>query len=275
MSKKNGVMLLFLFIPLLATYFLSQRQVAAFRADYSYRLHANMSRLPDIVVEILAGEFKGLVADYLLLDAAAFIGSSQSLETSSDEDWNAVARLLEQSSRLDPCFRNTYILTQGALPWRAHKYHETIKILARSKQHLSWDWIPGFFIGFDSYFFLKDNLTASQELMEASKIEGAPFTLATLASRLASQAGRTRAAIEFLSAVYENTEDQDAKNVIQVRIQALQGVQALQIAVGTFQIQFGRKPDTLDELVEKGVLPHLPVNPYNKPYSYVDGKIDF
>jgi hypothetical protein len=272
MKKKGILTIVSLLSVFLITYCLSRSRVDSYRVDYVYRLHAAAMPLPTEVLHILAGEFKGMVANYLLLEAASFIGSNQK---ATAEDWDAVARLLDQSSSLDPYFRQTYRLAQSTLAWEANKVEAAITILERSNKHLDWDWQPGFFIGFDYYYFLNDNLTAAQKLMETSKVPGAPIALATLASRLASKSGQTGAAIEFLVAIYENTDDEETKELLTQRILALKGVQTINGAIGVFKDRFGRLPTSLDELVDKGILSALPVNPYNRPFSIKNGRVEF
>lgn len=271
--KRAGVLtILALLSVLIALYILARVRIDSYRTDYVYRLHAAASPLPNIALEALAGEFKGMVANYLFLEAASFIGGKQD---ASEKDWNAVARLLDQSSYLDPYFKQTYRLTQSSLPWQAKRPDKAIPILERSKKHLSWDWEPGFFIGFDYFYFFKDNLKASRELMEASRVPDAPIALATLASRLASKAGQTRAAIDFLTAIYEKTSDKETRELLKNRIVALNGVELLSDAVERFQKRFQRLPDTLTELVDKGIISALPANPYNRPFSLNNDRVDF
>lgn len=274
MKRKSTLIFLCVAATLAAFYVVARSRVNTIRSDYTYKLHAIALPLPEKAVMALAGEFKGLAADYLLLEAVSFIGSRQAFHA-SPEDWEAVARLLDQSSLLDPYFRQTYLIAQATLPWRAQKVEEALTILERSKKHLPWDWIPGFFIGFDYFFFFKDNLTAAEKLMEASKIDNAPISVATLGSRLASEAGQTRAAIEFLTAVYEKSDDEFAKEVLKKRIEALEGVSTLETAIARFKAQNHRNPHSLDELVDQSILPVLPANPYNRSYSLKHGKVDF
>jgi hypothetical protein len=263
-----------LFTVLLTLYTVARSRVDVLRADYAYRLHAAAPPFSAEMMIALSGEFKGIAADYLLLEAASFFGS---MEKGTPSDWEAVSRLLDQSSSLDPYFKQTYLLAQSILPWYAQKTNEALTILERSKKHLTWDWLPGFFLGFDYHFFLNDNLTASEELMEASKIANlsTSIALSSWASRLASKAGQTIAAIDFLSAVYEKTEDEESKKLLEERIIALRGVEALQSAIDRFQSQFGRMPDTLDELVDTSILSAIPPNPYGRPYTLKDGLVEF
>ena len=272
--KDNLIVAIAFAAMLVLNIFAHMRLEACSSGDGRYRLHAASLAVPSVIVEAMAGEFKGLAADYLLLEAGSFLGSRYASQADQN-DWDAVARLLEQSNKLDPYFRQTYMLTQSVLPWQTKKLPEALSILERSKKHLPWDWIPGYYIGFDYYFFINDNATAARYLMESSRVPGAPIALATLASRLASRSGSAEAAIEFLKSILVNTKNEGKKEMLKVRISALEGVVTLQQAMDKFKAQFGHLPKSLNELVESSNLTELPVNPYGRPYTIKDGVIDF
>lgn len=259
---------------LFAGYGFSHGRVEDSRADIKYKLHAAAIPVPDKLIRALAGEFKGVLADYLLLEAASFNGSRESFSASS-EDWDAVARLLKQSNLLDPHFRSTYILAHTTLSWRAQKHDDALAILKNSKEHLPLDWLPGFYMGFTHFYFLKDNLAAAKELMSAAKIPDSPFYLATMAGRLAAEGGQIDVAIGFLTIMYEKSEEEENRKRIRERIQALQGIKILQDAVHSFQIRYGRTPDKLEELVSSEILSAIPDNPYRRPYTLVEGKVKY
>ncbi|MFZ7110471.1 MAG: hypothetical protein ACOWYE_02205, partial [Desulfatiglandales bacterium] len=207
MRKVRPLFILFVFF--LAAYWMTFTRVFEHRARLSAEgIRASAPTLTPEAAKILAGEFKGLLADYLVIDAAAFIGGHTE---ATQEDWDAVSLLLRQSMALDPHFKQTYYLVQSALAWDAKRYDAAIELLKKSKDSRPWDWVPGFFVGFNYYFFLKDDLTASEHLMEASRVENAPLLLNTLASRLAQRAGRTGSAIAFLKTMYEKTEDEEVR----------------------------------------------------------------
>jgi hypothetical protein len=147
--------------------------------------------------------------------------------------------------------------------------------LERSRQHRTWDWIPGFFIAFNHFYFFEDHTAASEALMAASRVHAAPPALATWAARLASKTGQFQTAIEFLSGMYESTEDEQQKAMLKTRIEALQGAYVIQQAVDRYQHLFGQLPATLDELTDDDILPDLPANPYGRPYALKDGIVEF
>ncbi|KJS28486.1 MAG: hypothetical protein VR64_24185 [Desulfatitalea sp. BRH_c12] len=271
--KKNEIFIfIFLLLFSLIIFVNSQIRVTDSRSDLKHQLQISATPMAPEMLKAFAGEFKGVVADYLLLEAASFIGANIKAD---EKQWDAVCRLLDQSSILDPYFQQTYIIAQGSIPWQTQKIQQAMTILERSKKHRTWDWRPGFLLGFNHFYFMKDNSKASQELMQASKIPGAPIGLATWGSRLASKAGEYQVAIEFLSAMYENTEGVSQKRMLKDRIDAVAGAYQLQQAVERFKDRYDRVPDTLEELLGSSILPELPRNPYNRSYVLKDGNIEF
>lgn len=263
----------FLLIPALtASYIMSYTQVRDLRSRAARKERATPPFLPPVIMQAIAGEFKGLAADFLLLEAAAFLGGRW--ET-TPEDWDAVHALLAQSQALDPYFKQTYYYVQTFLVWEAKKYRKALELLEIAKKHRPWDWYPGYFIGFDYFYFLKENLKASHALIEASRIPGAPPLLATLGARLAQKAGQTRTAIAFLQTMYAETEDDNTRKILSLRIKALKGVLILETGIDQFKGMFGRPPKKLEELVTVGILEKLPKNPYQTPYTYENGEIGF
>ena len=230
------------------------------------------------VLEIAAGEFKSLLADYLLLKASVYLGGRYSTPASSKK---AVSTLFRQSATLDPYFFQTCYYVQGYLPWWKGAYvKQGIDILEISRAHRYWDWQPGFYIAFDYFYFLKDNLTSSRYLMALSENfeSSSSVFLGLLGARLSQQGGQTKASIAFLRTMHKKTENEKAKEEIEQRIVALKGILKIEKAIARFKaIFFGHSPDTLDQLVEAGMLERLPENPWrsDKTYLYENGQIDF
>ncbi|MDY6825202.1 MAG: hypothetical protein SWH68_15640 [Thermodesulfobacteriota bacterium] len=231
------------------------------------------SALPPAFLKVAAGEFKGLMADYLLLKGVAFLGGRH--ET-TERDINTIHTLFQQSLALDPYFLQTCYYIQAYLVWHGKNYEEDIELLKISKNHRTWDWLPAFFIGFDYHYFLRDNLKAATYLMEASKKPGASPFLANLAARLSQRGGQTEAAIAFLKSMRLQTKDDKVKEQFDKRIRALEGVKLLEKGIAQYKAKFNHHPQSLDDLVTSGILSGLPENPYKKPFVLEDdGGIEF
>lgn len=170
-------------------------------------------------VKIVAGEFKGLMADYLLLEIGSFIGSGQIIYT---DDWKKVCRSFEQVLALDPYFQQTYLYVQGNLPGDAKMPKKAIEFLDISRKHRPWDWRPGHYMGFNYYFYLNDYANASEIFLETAKIKDAPVLMALLGGRFALKSQRTEAALILLNSMLEDeTLDDKSRKEIEQRIQDL------------------------------------------------------
>ena len=261
-----------LFALLIIFYSFSAARVKEYRAYAPSSSRASAMLVAPEIIKIAAGEFKGILADYLLLKASVFLGGRYE---AAENDWIAVYHLFKQSLALDPYFFQTCYFIQANLPWEAKMPQKAVELLEISREYRYWDWQPGFYIGFDHFHFLNDNLTASRYLMETSKMPNAPTLLGLLGARLAQKGGKTEAGIIFLQAMYKNTDDKKTRRQINVRIEALQGVLVIEKAIEKFVSKFGNPPQSLDEMVEVGIIAQLPKNPYKKHFDYKDGIIGF
>lgn len=221
--------------------------------------------LPVVMTQVIAGEFKGLFSDYAVMEAGSIIGKKEKV---TPDEWKTVERLFDHALALDPYFQQSYILLQGTLPWYTKDYDVTIALLEKSRDHRFWDWIPGFFIGFDYFYFVKDDLKASEHLMEASSVKDAPPTLATFGARLAQQSGKNETAISFLRMMLEKEKDQDKRDMLVKRINAHLTIDILEKGITSYRGKYGKNPDKLDDLVSAGILAKLPKNPYGYSFGY-------
>jgi len=244
----------------------SQVAVRSARSNLLHTFRSPRSQLPEEALIMLAGEFKGLVADYLLLEVGSFIGSNQD---GSPEDWHNVYLALKKSMALDPNFQQTYLYAQGTLPWEAKMPEKAIELLEISRQNRPWDWIPGQYMGFDYFYFLKDYAKASEVFLETARIKNSPPIIADLGARFAHKTRQTEAAIALLSGIIMD-EGLDAykKGEIQNRVAALEGVLLLERAISRYQAQYHNNPASLESLIDCGLLPKMPFNPYADTFFY-------
>ena len=272
MTRAADIKCLLIALALLAPYTLGTYMLHSTRDLKKSDLRAVSPVLPPQVMKVLAGEFKGLASDVLLIEAAAFLGSNKK---PTDEDYEGLSNLFSHVLALDPFFKQAYYLVQASLSWEGKRYDKANELLGVSRDNRRWDWVPGFFIGFNYFYFIKDNLEASRQLMEASKVPNAPLALATLASRLAAKSGQTLTAIVFLKAMLEKTEDEDKRKELELRIEALKGVLTLEQALERYRSAFGNEAQSLEELVTSGIIAELPINPYERPFELREGVISF
>jgi hypothetical protein len=241
--------------------------------------------LPPIALLALAGEFKGLMANYLTLEVGAQLGTELARKpeggfrlVKKQYDWPSIHRLFIASQALDPSFAQTYIVAQGWLPWEpAGMVAETQEILKTAVRNRPWDWQPAHSMGFNTYYFLNQPGEAGKIFLEAAKTPNAPPFLSILGARLAQKGGETEAAIIIMKSMLadKNPEEPGYPDMLD-RLHALEGVRVIEQASNSYEKTLGRKPSSLSELTASGILAALPPNPYNLDYCMdMDGVIYF
>lgn len=243
-------------------------------AGQTQRQASGLWDLPPVALLALAGEFKGLMADYLVLEAGARLGTEVVRNPEGGfrvvrkhYDWPGIHRLFVASQTLDPSFAQTYTVAQGWLPWDAKMLPETQAILKIATIHRPWDWQPAHAMGFNTYYFLKQPGEAGKIFLEAAKTPNAPPFLSILGARLAQKGGETEAAIVIMKSMLadKNPEEPGYTDMVE-RLQALEGVRVIEQAASRYEKTMGRKPSSLAELTASGQLAALPPNPYNLEY---------
>jgi hypothetical protein len=228
--------------------------------------------LPSPILKITALEFDGLAADFLFLKALTFYGGTLERKERpriKEQEWRWMYDVLNASTDLDPYFFDPYYFANANLTWEAHMTKETNTLLAKGNRYREWDWTIPFFMGFNEFYFLKDNAKASEYFMEGAKRPDAPSLLTTLAVRMAYKGNRTKIAIVFIQETLKETKDKTTRKELEIRLETLRGVFALEQAIEVYQDKHGKLPRDLKELQDRGIIAHIPAEPYGGEF-YID-----
>jgi len=271
MNIKKLTLNLIVISSLLTGYSICSSSVRTYREEMiAENLRAEALMVSPTLLKVISGEFKGLWADYLQLKASIFLGG---YSKSTAEDWEVVYLLFKQSLALDPWFFQTCYYTQGILAWQKTMSERAIELLKISAEHRYWDWEPRFYIGFDYFYFLKENLMAAKYLSVAAKLPGAPPIVATLGARLAQKAGQTETAIAILRIMLDRTDNEALKLRLEKRIKVHLGMLIIERSIAIYAQKYGKSPASLNELIDKGIIDQLPENPYVETYTYENGHV--
>lgn len=275
MAKNNYFANIVIGLLLFFSYVISYTSLSTAKHNNTNIKNASgIEQLPPIVLSIIAGEFKGLLADYLVIDAGSRVGTKiirnregNFIEEKRNIDWQMIKRTLIASQYLDPSFEQTYVVAQGWLPWEAGMVNEMQNILLIAQKNRPWDWKPIHFRGFNTYYFFNHPGEAGIIFLEAAQIPNAPTFLSILGSRLAQKGGETSTAILLIKSMlmHKNPQDPDFQ-ALSDRLKALQSVALIEQAVHSFSQDSGRNPHSLKELIDSGKLTKIPENPYNLPF---------
>ena len=253
-------------IFLLAAYAFSFLQVKDLRANLPPETkRAQALAVDPTILKIASGPFKGLVADYLSIKAAVFLGGAWD---STEEDWEAVYTLFKQSLYLDPMFFQNAYYIQGLLSWRKGMQQRAVDLLKYHADYRYWDWESMFYVGFDYFYYLKDNASAAECMKISSERPAAPPIAASLAVRLSYKAGQTLTAIAMLKTMYEQAQDEKLKEQYGKRLEAHLAAHVIEQAIEKYKTINGRPPHSLTDLVISGTIKELPENPLGTPFKY-------
>ena len=253
----------------IAMLYIATSTITMYRRDLPPEIaRAEVANVDSTLLEILSGEFKGLLSDYMLLKAAIVIGGDLSQLTR--KDWEAVYSLYKLSVALDPySYQNAYYV-QGNLAWIDGMASRAIDLIKITVEHRPWHWEPKWYVAFDYFEYLHDKANAEIYMTEAAKTPGAPPVVAFLAARLVSREGRqnTLAALTMLKAMHELSDREEYKKTLETRIRAYEGLYQIEQAISAYQKKYKHFPSSIEDLVTSGVLTSIPKNPYGESFIY-------
>jgi len=215
------------------------------------------------------------MSDFLLLQISSFLGSNQKI---SNQEWQKINLGYQQVLTLDPYFQQALMQIQGIMAWNRDMTPAAIDLLKIPEKNRPWDWMPGYYIGFDYYYFLQDFEKASEIFLKTAAIKKAPLLIALLGSRFAVQGQRVETSLLSLKYMVEDPElSEESKKEIQDRIVMLKGILILEKAVEQYKTLYAKLPESLNDLIKENIIPALPEHPEFMPYRYNNqtGKIKY
>lgn len=240
-----------------------------FEEKLGYVPHAN-------VIKYLAGDQQLFIAGTLVTKVLFYFGSvsdKAANKVSSPPDYRSINEVLVTSLKLDPYNIDVYYFSQAIFVWDVGRVKEANAILDYGMKHRTWDWYLPFFAGFNNAYFLKDYEKAAYYYKRAGELSGIELHL-KLAGRYMYESGRTTLAIAYLKTILRGAKNEAVKHDLRIRLKAFDGVRRIEIARNRFRADTGRLPSSPDEMVTRGYLPRVPVDPYGGTfYLEADGKV--
>ena len=227
--------------------------------------------LPSKLIGPMALEFKGPASDFLLLKLMTFIGGEfHELKASRKQHYNYIKQALETITDLDPYFWDAYLFAEALLAWDAGDYRAANDLLLKGRKYRPNDYRLPYYLGFNHYYFLKDNKNGARFLMEASRLPGSPSLLATLAARLSAYDSDYQIGILFLKEMLRSTTDDRIIRRFKARLQVLESLDMLEKKVALYEKIYRKKPSSLDQLVVAGLIKKIPEDPYGGEFILLE-----
>ena len=268
MTSVKGILMLVILVGM-ASY--CNTRLYTFHVERKDQTFSQLALIPGPVAKAASLEFSGVASDYLMLQTLSFLGEKLMNKRSlSKEQWHVIYKALDQVTWLDQRFLDPYVLAAITLPWEAGMVRETNDLLEKIIKVRPDDHRPFLFLWYNYFYFLKDPATAAQYLERAARIPGAPEYYANLAARSSFYGKKTQAGILFLKEIIQETNDPNRKQFLLLRLQALEKIAFLEQKIQEFKRLYNTLPDSLENLVEKGLIDRIPEDPYGGNFYIVD-----
>jgi tetratricopeptide (TPR) repeat protein len=224
--------------------------------------------LPDTkYVRLVTLGFDTFVSRILWFNTVNYFGK----QYLSGNDYQWLYHNCKLVTELDENATHAFEFCGTLLSWMAQEPERSNEILTHAIQSHPETWRFRYLRGFNYWYFLSRKDLAKEDFKIASKLPNAPRILASLATRLMIAEDDPQTAIAFLRDLIENTRDENVKQALGEKLKRAfisRDKRILAKAVGIFDQMFGRKPFSLSELVEKGIINRLPVEPFGGEYLF-------
>lgn len=253
------------------------REVSADRRPEQVDALLESPRLPASVVRLISLGFESALADLSYLQAIQLFGEkrfdrSHELRVVRS---NAVARLLDHTTDLDPRFDYAYIFGAYTIPvpdegYRTHNIDPTIELLRKGVNNGSDDWRIPFNLAYQ-HSLLGEFTQAAEAMSEAARRPGRPEYLLFLATRMSAQGDSLETGIAMAQAMLDASATEEQRVELDARIRLLvmeKHLRALEAAIDGYRTANGRWPASLEALVAAGALDAIPPEPHEGQWVF-------
>jgi hypothetical protein len=224
------------------------------------------------LVKAMSLEYAPLMADIYWTRVVQYYGDKRAKH---DANFELLWPLLDVTTTLDPNLLVAYRFGSTFLsepsPRGAGRPELGIELLERGIKANPEYWRFYEDLGFIYYFELKDYAKASAAFAEGSKNPEAQIWMKIMAARIAAEGESLQTSIFLWNEVYQTTKDPQVKENALMHLQLLgveQDCKQLDALADEFHKRTGRRPTRVEDLVQSGLLPRVPVDPAGFPYVF-------
>jgi tetratricopeptide (TPR) repeat protein len=217
--------------------------------------------------------FDAILADLYWIRSIQHFGGTKRA-AGGDKSYRLLYPLLDLTTTLDPHFTVAYrfgaIFLSESYPAGPGRTDQAIALLERGLAADPKRWQYAQDAGFVHYWWLHDYKTAAAWFDRASRIEGAPWWLRSMAATTLAEGGDRRSSRHLWQQLYETSDDEWVRNNAQLKLsqlQALDQIDALAALVRRYAGLHGRPPGSWGALVAMGWLAGVPLDPSGTPFE--------
>lgn len=177
------------------------------------------------------------------------------------ETYRIQAQLQVDAAFFNPRHEDNYYVGAAILPWNG-QVQAAQQVLRQAADTRPWDMWPAFFYAFNAMYFERDMGKAGRWAeVAAQRHPKNAAALRDMAAKWYERGDDPRVAIGILKAMYEQSRDQNFRQLLAARLQRLDGLLALRQAAEAYRLATGRRPDRMEVLLGYAGLQQLPKDP--------------
>jgi hypothetical protein len=230
----------------------------------------NVSIEIQVALPLFVQVFMTMGDRYLAANVAAIRALVVAPDRMQADEFKILAKVQKDVSWLNPGHEDNYYIAFAILP-QYGELEAAQTILARATRARHFDYQPAFFYGFNQWHYKRDPAGAAAWMREAAKHLPDPdqqLTMQNLAARWVDRAQDTELAIRVVEALAREARRKDFRAYLETRVVRLRQLHQLRTAAMTYRERFGRPVSTLQELVDSGILPALPQDPFGFGFGF-------
>ncbi|MCC6932273.1 MAG: hypothetical protein IT292_03345 [Deltaproteobacteria bacterium] len=211
--------------------------------------------------------FENFFSDILWFNTLNYFGK----QFQQGRDYKWLGHNCELVTSLDYRAKHAIEFCATMLSWSARDPERSNALLERAIKYNSDKWRYRYLRAFNYWYFLERRDLAREDLMQAANLPDAPPFLATIASRMLATDEDPNLAIGFLTNMIKTTNDKNAKNALEDKLKLAiisRDIASINKAVSFYEEKNGHSPDSLEELINKGIITSLPLSPYGDKYIW-------
>ncbi len=215
--------------------------------------------------------YHNLGADILWLRLLQVLGKKKN--TADEYEW--IFHAMDVITTLDPQYDYVYYVGGVVLTNIANRVDLSNRLLEKGFKENPTVWNIPFLLGYNHYFIQGDAVKAAEYIAAAARLPGGPAYLPGLASRMYAEANNPETALQFLEALWRQTQDDGMREVLEKRVKEVmieRDIRLLESAVNQYKGKQGHVPAKLQDLVTSGYLHQIPEEPFGGSYK-LDSKI--
>lgn len=226
--------------------------------------------LPLFVQVIMAGGDRFLAAN---------LGAIRALITETakmhPDEYKILGKVQVDASWLNPAHEDNYYVASATLPWNG-EVDAAQTVLRRASLARTFDYQPAFFYAFNLVHF-KGEVTGAANWLRAAAAklqdDDERLMMENFAARWLDRADDLGMAVAVVESMARQAKRKDFRNYLLQRAQRLRDLLSLRQAASVFQKKNGRPVESLEQLVEAGLIVGIPVDPFGVGYALDPGGI--